>query len=74
MGNKTGALYMVNNEMELINRNIVLGHESYNLEQENKLLLRKISETEEKIIAKISNSSKKKGFVMVMQNLDLRGK
>jgi len=66
MGNKSNAAYMVNNEMELINRNIALGNETYNLEEEHKELLSKIAEVEEKIIDKLAKANKKKGFAMVM--------
>jgi len=66
MGNKKAASYMVNNEMELINTNIVLGNEGYYLNQEHKELLSKIEEAEEKIINKIAKFNNKKGFEMVM--------
>ena len=66
MGNKKAASYMVNNEMELINTNIVLGNEGYYLSKEHKELLSKIEEAEEKIINKIAKFNNKKGFEMVM--------
>jgi len=66
MGNKKAASYMVNNEMELINRNIVLGNESYQIEEEHIELLRKIADAEGKIMDKVAKANKKKGFSMVM--------
>ena len=66
MGNKKAASYMVNNEMELINTNIVLGNEGYYLSEEHTKLLNKIDAAEEKIINKIAKFNNKKGFEMDM--------
>jgi len=68
MGYKNNTVYMVNNEMELINTNIALGNESYYLEEEHRDLIRKIAEVEEKIIDKIAKANKRNGFEMVMQS------
>lgn len=66
MGNKKETVYRVNNEMELIVMNIALGNESYQLEKENRELINKIIEVEEKIISKIARANNRKGFAMVM--------
>lgn len=66
MRNKKTTVYLVNNEMELINTNIALGNESYHLEEENRELIKKIKKVEENIIDKIAKANKRKGFVMVM--------
>lgn len=72
MGNTKVAIFKIDNEMELLTANIDLGNENYKLEEEARELIRKITNTEENIIKKISKANKGNGFSMILLNDNTR--